>query len=300
MEHRFRIVCDRDDVRIDTYLSEKLSLTRTKVQSLIEGGHIRIRSKVPKPALKVHKDMEIEGELAEEEETDLLPEQIPLSILYEDEFLLVVDKAKDMVVHPSFGHTKGTLVNAILSYLREPERFEGKDRPGIVHRLDKDTTGVIIVARDSATQEKLSRQFHDRLVEKVYRALVEGTVRQEEGTVEGMIGRHPVERKKMALLKKGGRHSLSRYKVLGRLKGFTYVEVYPHTGRTHQIRVHLSHLGHPVVGDPLYGKKGKRLAERPLLHAHRLAFDHPVTGRRLVLEAPVPQDMEGFIKDHEV
>ena len=298
MENRFRIECDRDDVRIDTYLSEKLSLTRTKVQSLIDKGHVRVCNKTPKASLKVRRHMEIEGEVVEEEKADLLPEEIPLAILYEDDYLLAINKTKGMVVHPSFGHNKGTLVNAVLSYLREPEQFEGKERPGIVHRLDKDTTGVILVARDSRTQEKLSRQFHDRNVEKVYRAVVEGQVKDDEGAIEGNIGRHPKERKKMALVQKGGRHSLSRYKTIRKLKNFSYLEIYPETGRTHQIRVHLSHIGHPVVGDPLYGKRAKTAAERPLLHAYRLSFEHPVSGKRISVEAPIPEDMERFVGSH--
>ena len=298
MENRFRIECDRDDVRIDTYLSEKLSLTRTKVQSLIDKGHVRVCNKTPKASLKVRRHMEIEGEVVEEEKADLLPEEIPLAILYEDDYLLAINKTKGMVVHPSFGHNKGTLVNAVLSYLKEPEQFEGKERPGIVHRLDKDTTGVILVARDSRTQEKLSRQFHDRNVEKVYRAVVEGQVKDDEGAIEGNIGRHPKERKKMALVQKGGRHSLSRYKTIRKLKNFSYLEIYPETGRTHQIRVHLSHIGHPVVGDPLYGKRAKTAAERPLLHAYRLSFEHPVSGKRISVEAPIPEDMERFVGSH--
>jgi 23S rRNA pseudouridine1911/1915/1917 synthase len=298
MKGRFRILCDTGGLRIDTYLSEKLSLTRSRVQGLIDGGHVRVLNGTPKPSLKVRKGMEIEGELVEEEKADLLPEKIPLTILYEDEYLLAINKAKGMVVHPSFGHARGTLANAVLSYLKAPDQFEGTERPGIVHRLDKDTTGVILVARDSRTQEKLSRQFHDRGVDKVYRAVVEGEMKEQEGVVEGNMGRHPVERKKMALVQKGGRHSLSRYRTIKRLKKFTYLEVHPETGRTHQIRVHLAHIGHPVVGDPLYGKRARTAAQRPLLHAYRLTFDHPVSGKRLLVEAPVPEDMEQFIEEH--
>ena len=210
----------------------------------------------------------------------------------------MIDKPKDMVVHPSAGHRKGTLVNAVLSHLREVS--SGDERPGIVHRLDKGTTGVIIVAKDRKTQEALSRQFHERSVEKVYRAVVEGVVGNDEGVVEGLIGRHPKDRKRMDLVAKGGRYSFSRFKVLQRLAGFTYVEVYPKTGRTHQIRVHMSHAGHPIVGDELYGKRARKLADRPLLHAYRIVFDHPATGVRLRVEAAVAADMETFVREHAV
>lgn len=297
MESKFRLTCDKDDTRIDVYLSEKLSLPRSQVKIMIEEGHVRVDGRRPKASFKVKKDIEIEGETVREEPRALRAEDIPVAILFEDDYLLVIDKPKDMVVHPSCGHRSGTLVNAILNHVREADR-EGDERPGIVHRLDKGTTGVIIVAKDRKTQEALSRQFQDRNVEKVYRAVVEGIVKEAGGTVEGDIGRHPSQRQKMALVSKNGRHSLSRFEVIERLAGFTYVEVYPRTGRTHQIRVHMSHIGHPVVGDELYGKRAKRLVGRTLLHAYRIAFDHPAFGNRITVEAPVPDDMEEFVREH--
>ena len=171
-------------------------------------------------------------------------------------------------------------------------------RPGIVHRLDKGTTGVILVAKDSKTQEMLSHLFKERSVKKTYRAIVEGNPKKEQWTVEGNIGRHPVERKKMAVLKTGGRTAETSFKVLKMLKGFTYLEAYPKTGRTHQIRVHLAHGGYPIVGDETYGKKAKALTPRPLLHAYRIEFIHPVKNIPVKIEAPVPVDMEEFIKEH--
>ncbi|HAR95138.1 MAG TPA: RNA pseudouridine synthase [Deltaproteobacteria bacterium] len=295
MERKFHILVDVDDVRIDTFLSEKLSLTRNKIKVLIEGGHVRSGNKPLKPSLKVKKSMEIEGELVSDEPLSLSPETIPLDIIYEDDWILAVNKPKGMVVHPSFGHYRGTLVHAMLGYLGEREGFEDTERPGIVHRLDKDTTGVILLAKDSKTQEILSRQFNHRSVEKVYRAVVEGVVKKEEGTVEGDIGRHPKERKRMAIVRKGGRYALSRYRVIQRLSDSSYVEVYPSTGRTHQIRVHLSSIGHPVVGDPIYSGKRRKQVERPLLHAYRISFDHPQSNKRIMLEAPIPDDIEEFL-----
>jgi 23S rRNA pseudouridine1911/1915/1917 synthase len=309
MEHNFRLLPDKDDIRIDIYLAEALSLTRAKAQGLIAGGHVRILNKIPKPSMKVKRGMEIEGELVTEEPASLSPENIPLTILYEDDYLLAINKPVDMVVHPSCGHRSGTLVNAMLCHLGRPailsnqsgpDTAEISQRPGIIHRLDKDTTGVILVAKDPKTQEALSSQFHDRKVEKIYRAVVEGSIKKEEDVIEGSMGRHPTLRKKMALVAKGGRYSMTRFKVISRLRGFTYVELYPKTGRTHQIRVHMASIGHPIAGDELYGKKAKRLAPRPLLHAYRILVEHPATKAPLQIEAPIPQDFEEFIDAHAV
>jgi 23S rRNA pseudouridine1911/1915/1917 synthase len=300
MERKFLLVSDKENIRIDMYLAEALSLTRAKVQGLIAEGHVRVLEKVPKPSSKVKRGMEIEGELVAQVPVNLCPESIPLAILYEDDFLLAINKPVGMVVHPSCGHKSGTLVNAILGHLDRAPEESLDERPGIVHRLDKDTTGVILVAKDTKTQEALSLQFHDRLVEKVYRAVVEGSVKKEEGVVEGAIGRHPTLRKKMAMVKKGGRQSLTRFKVIKRLCGFTYLEIYPKTGRTHQIRVHLASIGHPIVGDELYGKKGNKIASRPLLHAHKILFHHPVKKTPVQVEAPIPEDFEEFVSAYAV
>ena len=330
MQNSFHIICDQEDIRLDVFLSEKLLITRTKVKDMVEGGHVRVNGKTPKASLKIKKSMEIEGVIPEEEPLSLVPENIPLEVLYEDEYFLAINKPADMVVHPSFGHSSGTLVNAVLAYLEQPGTGHGAEgtanerrcgsgdygdknleprtsnlepahasvRPGIVHRLDKGTTGVILVAKDSKTQEMLSHLFKERSVKKTYRAIVEGNTKKEQWTVEGNIGRHPVERKKMAVLKTGGRTAETSFKVLKMLRGFTYLEAYPKTGRTHQIRVHLAHGGYPIVGDETYGKKAKALMPRPLLHAYRIEFIHPVKNIPVKIEAPVPVDMEEFIREH--
>jgi len=328
MENRFRIRSDEEGKRLDTFLSGKLSVTRTKIKEMFEEGHVRIAGRIPKPSLTTKIGMEIEGEIPEERPLVLTPQDIPLDILYEDDFFLAVNKPKGMVVHPSFGHKEGTLVNAILSYLggaagHGPWSTEASEtptdevcvscppfscfatqdrvftaRPGIVHRLDKGTTGVILVAKDPKTQEMLSDLFKERAVEKTYRTITEGLPERDDGVVEGNIGRHPANRKKMAVLARGGRSAVTRFKVIRRLQGYAYIEVYPRTGRTHQIRVHLAHIGHPVVGDETYGKRAKHLCDRPLLHAYRIAFLHPVSGSQVVIEAPVPDDMEKFIASH--
>ena len=314
MPHSFTIACRQNGIRLDIFLSEKLSLTRTKIKEMIEGGYVRVDGNVPKPAMRLKAGIEITGHIPEEEPLDLAPEEIELTILYEDNYFLAINKPADMVVHPSFGHASGTLVNAVLGYMKrqgsgfevtgyEKKQEERKDqtaglRPGIVHRLDKGTTGVILVARDFRTQEKLSALFKDRHVRKTYRAIVEGAPPWDSLTVEGNIGRHPVDRKKMAVLKKGGRQASTGFKVLERLTGFSYIEAYPATGRTHQIRVHLNHAGFPIVGDETYGRKAKKSAARPLLHAYRIEFVHPVTGAPVAIEAPQPTDMNEFVEKH--
>ncbi len=361
MENRFRLHSDEEGKRLDVFLAEKLSITRSKVKEIFEEGFVRIEGRIPKPSLKVRKGLVIEGKIPAEKPMLLIPQQISLDVLYEDEYILAVNKPKGMVVHPSFGHSEGTLVNAILAYLQKPGNRQsrlggtswaiplGRDklgngkhgegiphtpysisdgaktmeheaiggrkvselrtpnfllasegaRPGIVHRLDKGTTGVILIAKDLKTQERLSELFKERAVHKTYRAIVEGIVRTNEGVIEESIGRHPLQRKKMAVVKRGGRESETAYKILQRLDGFTYIEAYPRTGRTHQIRVHLAHIDHPVAGDDVYGKKAKHIADRPLLHAYAISFPHPSKNLQITIEAPVPEDMVSFVAEHE-
>lgn len=292
---------------------------------MLEGKCVRIDGKAAKPSLKVKPGIRVEGIIPEDEPILLIPQPIPLDILYEDQYMLAVNKAPGMVVHPSFGHAEGTLVNAVLAYLQGsgassqgpgvgnrgseigigsratttpgprslvPDYFL---RPGIVHRLDKGTSGVIIVAKDSKTQEMLSSLFKNRDMEKTYRAIVEGTAQDNSGVINGNIGRHRADRKRMAVLREGGRDALTVYRVVERLDRFTHIEVHPKTGRTHQIRVHLAHIGHPVVGDEVYGKKARHLTPRPLLHAHKISFVHPFTRLPVIVEAPIPEDITEFV-----
>jgi 23S rRNA pseudouridine1911/1915/1917 synthase len=348
MENRFRLQSDEEGKRLDVFLAEKLSITRNKVREIFEEGSVRIEGRIPKPSSKVRKGLVIEGKIPAEKPTTVIPQWISLEILYEDEYILAVNKPKGMVVHPSFGHSEGTLVNAVLAYLQKPGNGQWamgdwkhdesmphaayrisdgantmeheaigdrKDselrtpsfllasegvRPGIVHRLDKGTTGVILIAKDLKTQESLSELFKARAIRKTYRAIVEGVVRKNEGVIEENIGRHPIQRKKMAVVMRGGRESETAYKILQRLDGFTYIEAYPRTGRTHQIRVHLAHIGHPVAGDDVYGKKAKHIADRPLLHAYAISFPHPSKNLQIAIEAPVPEDIVNFVAEHEL
>ena len=311
MSEQFSLTGDGTSRRLDVFLSENLSITRTRVKQMIEQGHVFVNGLRSKASLLVKPSMVIEGTIPDDEPLSLEAEAIPLEILYEDTCLIVINKAAGIVVHPSAGHSSGTLVNAILAHLGvtpgtsagDRTEFSGLTdgekgaavRPGVVHRLDKGTTGVIIMAKDPTTQELLSRLFKERAVQKIYRAIVEGEMKLDSGTIEGRIGRHPVERKKMAVLEGKGRDAQTSYRVLGRSEGFSYVEAYPRTGRTHQIRVHLAHIGHPVVGDPDYGRRAKTLAERPLLHALKILFPHPRTETELTVTAPVPEDMKSFL-----
>ena len=312
MRNRFYLRSDEQGKRLDVFLTEKLTITRSKVKEIFQRGCITIEGRTPKPSLKVKKGLIIEGEIPEEKPITVTPQKISLDILYEDRYILAVNKPKGMVVHPACGHSEGTLVNAILGYLqktangqwaidegRYSEPYPQDVRPGIVHRLDKGTTGVIIIAKDLKTQEILSGLFKERSVHKTYRAIVEGIVQRETGTIEENIGRHPVHRKKMAVIKNGGRESETAYRVLQKLDGYTYVEACPRTGRTHQIRVHFSYMGHPVVGDEVYGKHARRLTDRPLLHAHTISFQHPRKRLKVVIEAPIPEDMIDFISEHQ-
>ncbi|MCX7966579.1 MAG: RluA family pseudouridine synthase [Syntrophorhabdaceae bacterium] len=290
---------DDEEKRLDVYLSEICSITRTRAKHLIEGDFITVDGKIPKPSIKVKKGMHIEGVIKEEETLSMEPQEIPLEILYEDEYILAINKPSDMVVHPSFGHSDKTLMNALLAYFNiSCAEASPVPRAGIVHRLDKDTTGVILVAKDLKTQEMLSAMFKKRDITKHYRAVVEGIIKEDTMTIEGNIGRHPVERKKMAVLKKGGRDALTDVVVLERLNTFTYVDVFPKTGRTHQIRVHLSYKGHPIVGDEIYGKRARHASDRILLHAYRIDFVHPIKNIPLSIWAPVPDDIKGFIESH--
>lgn len=299
-QHISHIVSEEEGKRLDIYLSEVFSITRTRAKNLVEGGYITVDGKKLKPSTKIKKGMHIKGEIPEEKPLSLEPQDIPLHIIYEDEYILGINKPFGMVVHPSCGHRDRTLLNAILAYFNV-SCLEGFSIPraGIVHRLDRDTTGVILVAKDSKTQEMLSDMFKRRDILKQYRAVVEGVIKEDTLIIEGNIGRHPTERKRMAVLKTGGRDAMTTVKVIERLNGFTCVDVFPKTGRTHQIRVHLSFKGHPVVGDVVYGKKARHASERILLHAYKLEFVHPVLKIPVSVCAPVPEDIENFIRLHK-
>ncbi len=284
--------------RLDRHLAQELEgVSRSAAQRLIRRGAVLVNGVAAKASYKPEPGDVIRVELSEEADEVLLPESIPLRVLYEDEHLLVIDKDAGMVVHPGAGHRSGTLVNALLAH--RPDigvAFGDSERPGIVHRLDRDTTGALVMAARPDVRKALQGQFKAHKVEKRYLALVYGDPSPSRGAIEAPIGRHPVHRKRMAVLSKGGRAARTEYTVRERFGQAALVELLLLTGRTHQIRVHLSAIGYPVVGDRVYGPRRVRIAApRQMLHSWRLGFTHPITGQRLLIEAPLAKDMEAVL-----
>ena len=288
-------VADEPGVRLDKFVSNRHpEFSRTHLQKLISEGHIRVNGKVVKPGIKLYTGDRVEVSIPPPPPSTLSPEAMPVKIVYEDNDLLVVDKAPGLTTHPSPGQTGHTLVNALLSYYPKLAEMGDSLRPGIVHRLDKDTSGLIIVAKNSQAQLNLINQFKIRSVSKTYLTLVKGHLVPEQGIIEAPIGRDPADRKRMAVVT-AGRLARSEYKVVKYLKGYTLLEVKPETGRTHQIRVHLSAIGYPVVGDGVYGVKVPFL-KRQFLHAYRLSFNLPATGERVEFKSALPDDLEEALK----
>ncbi|NQU16767.1 MAG: RluA family pseudouridine synthase [Candidatus Saganbacteria bacterium] len=285
----FSIIEQEKGLRLDQFLVSKADLTRSRIKNLIESGNILVNNKLSKPGYKIRPEDNISVSIPEPQKMTLKPEEIPLCILYEDRDIVVINKARGLTVHPGAGRHSGTLVNALLHHCKDLSGIGGVERPGIVHRLDKDTSGVLVVAKNDKAHQNLSKQFKNREVEKTYLALVEGKVKKDVGTICERIGRHTVNRKKMAVVTVEGkmsREAVTHYKVLKRLERRTLLELKIETGRTHQIRVHLKYIGYPVVGDPLYGK-----GKAQLLHAYKIKFTHPVTGKEMEFEAALPKDM---------
>ncbi|MFH2137024.1 MAG: RluA family pseudouridine synthase [Candidatus Omnitrophota bacterium] len=287
------------DKRIDKYLGEKLSedFSRASIKKIIQNKQVLLNSKVVKPSQKLGEGDDIlvnlsEADLSLGELSDVQAVDIPLDIIYEDDYLLVINKPAGLVVHPAPGHFQDTLVNALLFHTKKLSETSGALKPGIVHRLDKDTSGLLVVARDDKTHRALAAQFKQHKVKKIYIALVKGKVEYDEGLVQAPIGRSPFNRKKMSVSSASARQAETFYRVLERKKDFTVVELHPKTGRTHQIRVHMAHIGHPLLGDGSYGQGAdKRFIDRHALHAKVLGFTHPHTAKYMEFEAPMPLDM---------
>lgn len=275
--------------RLDVYLSEVTDFSRSHVIKLIEQGKVTVNGHIPKKSgEKLNLADEIVVELLPPKEISLEPENIPLDIVYEDEDIIVVNKSRGLVVHPAGGSESGTLVNALLYHATGLSGINGEIRPGIVHRLDKDTSGLMVVAKNDEAHISLSRQLAERTCHRTYRALLEGNLKSDEGQIEAPIGRHRGDRKKMAVVE-GGRYALTDYKVIERFSRYTLAEFYLHTGRTHQIRVHAKHIGHPVVGDKTYNTHPDKLgADGQLLHAVKLQFIHPRSGKEVCFETALP------------
>lgn len=297
-EHSFVVEDEAKGERFDVYLRAKLpDLSRERIKNLIEEGFILVEGKSVKPSYKLKGGEQVLVRIPVEKEYSLQPKEVPFEILYEDEDLAVIYKPAGIVVHPAPGHLDDTLVHGLLLKLRSLSGVGGELRPGIVHRLDKDTSGVMLVAKNDFAHKKLTQDFKERRVEKEYLAIVYGKLTQKEGTLDFLIGRHPVQRKRMAVVKEG-RQALTKYKVLKLFKKATLVLAKPVTGRTHQLRVHFSHIGHPILGDPIYGglKPDVPRPERLMLHAYRISFEHPRTGAHLTFTKDPPEDFEGYLK----
>lgn len=285
--------------RIDKCISNYLeSLSRSYIQKIIKDGKAYVNDAVVKANYKVKVDDKVQFEIPDCEEPDIPPQDIPLDILYEDKDILIVNKPKDMVVHPAPGHYEGTLVNAIMFHCKdELSGINGVLRPGIVHRIDKDTTGSIIICKNDEAHRKIAQQLKEHSITRKYRAIVYGRIMEEEGTVNAPIGRHPTDRKKMAINEKNGKPAVTHYKVLERFDKYTYIECQLETGRTHQIRVHMTSIGHPLLGDEVYGNaKCPFKLEGQTLHAMTIGFIHPTTGEYVEYEAPLPEYFEHLLQ----
>ena len=277
-------------VRIDRYLSDCYpKWSRSYLQKLLKEENIMVEGQKVKANYKLHSGENITISVPPLEDVEILPENIPLDILYEDEWILIVNKPKGMVVHPAAGHTSGTLVHAIMYHCQgNLSGINGQLRPGIVHRIDKDTTGALVICKDDTTHRALAEQLKEHSITRKYRAIVLGNL-TEDGTVEGPIGRHPTDRKKMAINYKNGKPAVTHYHILENFQKYTYIECQLETGRTHQIRVHMTSIGHPLLGDSVYAKaKCPYKLEGQVLHAMVLGFIHPATGKYLEVEAPLP------------
>lgn len=300
-EYEFLIKEEKEAERIDKFLSEAIGdLSRSFLQKLLKEQQVMVNEKPVKANYRLRTGDRIRVCVPPCEELNIEPENIPLDILYEDEDLLVVNKPKGMVVHPSAGHTSHTLVNGVLYHCQgNLSGINGVLRPGIVHRIDKDTTGALVICKNDLVHRELAEQLKEHTIKRRYRAIVLGNFKEEEGTVEGPIGRHPVDRKKMAINYKNGKDAVTHYRVLERFGNYSYIECRLETGRTHQIRVHMTSIGHPLLGDLVYApsqKNGFHL-QGQTLHAQILGFYHPVQKKYMEFEAPLPDYFVKLLKN---
>ena len=280
--------------RLDRFLAgRELEVSRSHIQKLIESGCVLVNGRTAKANAKLREGDAVETELPEAQELEILPEDIPLDILYEDSDVIVINKARGMVVHPAAGAADGTLVNALLHHCEDLSGINGVIRPGIVHRLDKDTSGVMVAAKNDRAHVDLAEQIREKTAQRIYRAIVCGTIAEDRGEIHAPIGRHPTERKKMAVVP-GGKEATTLFRVVERFPAHTLVECRLKTGRTHQIRVHMAYIGHPLLGDPKYGRKMPDIAGQAL-HSCELSFTHPRTKERMTFAAEMPEDMQAIL-----
>lgn len=292
MTHEIDVLESQAGIRIDKFLSDELlDTSRSYIQKLIKDEQITVNGKIVKANYKLNSEDLVVVNQPELKEPDILAEDIPLDILYEDSDLLIVNKPKGMVVHPSAGHYSGTLVNALMYYCKDDlSGINGVMRPGIVHRIDMDTTGSLLVCKNDFTHQNLAEQLKEHSIKRVYHAIVHGVVKEDEGTINAPIGRHPIDRKKMSINHKNGKEAVTHYKVIQRFKNYTYIQCELETGRTHQIRVHMSSIKHPLLGDAVYGPtKCPYKLQGQTLHAKIIGIIHPRTNEYLEADASLPE-----------
>ncbi len=299
MTNTYTVTAKESGDRIDALLAREIEdITRSQAARIIEEGGVTLRCAPIKKNHKVTAGEVFVVEIPEPEETALIPEDIPLDVVFEDDELIIVNKPKGMVVHPAPGHSSGTLVNALLYHCGDSlSGVGGEKRPGIVHRIDMDTSGLIIAAKNDYAHRFLAGQLADHSLSRTYEAVVLGRLRDDSGTIDAPIGRHPTDRKRMAVTDRNSRNAVTHYEVIARYNGYTHVRCQLETGRTHQIRVHLAHIGHPVLGDMVYCKqKPPKGLDGQCLHARQLRFIHPRTGEECVFEAPLPEYFQEILK----
>lgn len=290
------IICDVAGERLDKFLPEKTDKTRSFIQKAIEEGCVFVNGTPAKAKLKLKIGDVIQYEEPEETVAEIVPQDIPLDIVYEDEDVLVINKPKGMVVHPAPGNPDNTLVNAIMNHCGDRlSTINTVVRPGIVHRIDKDTSGLLVVAKNDTAHNGLAEQFKVHSIDRVYYAVVKGTFREKTGKIDAPIGRHPTQRKKMTVTDKNAKHAVTHFKVVEELSGYTLIECRLETGRTHQIRVHMQYIGHTLLGDTLYGDKNKLGIEGQVLHAAVLGFEHPVTKEKLLFRSELPEAFKNIV-----
>ena len=293
--NEYIVSAEQDGMRLDVFLTEQMEGSRSYIQSLIKGGHVTVGNKVGKANLRLTPNTVVHVEVPEPESVEVKAEDIPLDVLYEDHDIIIVNKQRGMVVHPAVGNYSGTLVNALLYHCKDLSGINGEIRPGIVHRLDKDTSGVMMAAKNDAAHIGLAEQVKEHSAKRTYLALVQGNIVEEKGTIKAPIGRHPKDRMKMAVVFENSKDAVTHFNVVERFGHQTLVECNLETGRTHQIRVHMSSIGHPLIGDSLYGTDSN-LIERQALHCYHICFSHPIFKNNLDFVCDLPDDLKKLTK----
>ncbi|QDH19872.1 RluA family pseudouridine synthase [Saccharibacillus brassicae] len=283
--------------RVDKYVTEAMGdeVSRSQIQLWIDQGHITVNGKTVKANYKLSPNETVDVRVPAPESVDIVPENIPLDVVYEDSDVIVVNKPRGMVVHPAVGHSSGTLVNALMFHCKDLSGINGEVRPGIVHRIDKDTSGLLMAAKNDKAHASLAEQLKEHSVSRIYTALAHGNIAHNHGTVDANLGRDPHDRKMFTVVQSGGKHAITHFNVSERFGDYTLLELKLETGRTHQIRAHMKFIGHPLVGDPMYGRTGGLKLQGQALHAASLGFTHPTTGERLEFSAPIPADLEELL-----